>query len=104
MNHMISDDSGESSYSPHFNGNICIHCGKREDVNENGECGICATGKCFLCEETVSAKSLRSVKDKQVCTECIDYEGINAVRDLILRINLKNERSRRIEKQLINQY
>lgn len=97
MNHMISDDNGESSYSPHFKGDICIHCGRHEDVNEKGECGICSTGKCFLCEETVSNKSLKSVKDKLVCADCIDYNGIDSVRELILRLNLKAERAKRIE-------
>lgn len=97
---MITDDPVTSSYSPNYAGDTCTHCGKREDVNDRGECEKCATGECFLCEKTVSDKKLRSVKDKQVCTECIDYEGINVVRDLILRIALKNERSRR----LVNEY
>jgi len=109
MNHMITDDPGTSSYSPHYAGDNCTHCGKREDVNEKGECENCATGECFLCETTVSVKKLRSVKGKQVCTECIDYEGIDVVRDLILRITLKHERGRRLEiehklKEIINQY
>ena len=95
MNHMITDDPGTSSYSPNFAGTHCIHCGKREDVNEKGECDICATGQCFLCENKVNAKSLKSVKDKLVCTECIDYNGIDMVRDLIIRFNLRAEKLKR---------
>jgi hypothetical protein len=96
---MITDDPATSPYSPNYKGSNCIHCGRIEDVNEKGECEKCETGVCFLCEKMVGTNKLRAVKNKQVCTECIDYEGIQVVRELILRINLKEERHLRIQSE-----
>ena len=96
MNYMITGDNGESKYSPYYQGDRCIHCGRPADTNEAGECERCETSECFLCAEKKHNSELRTVLNKDVCTECIDYEGIDAVRDLIRRHNQKVERGLRM--------
>jgi len=99
MNHMITDDPGTSSYSPHFAGSHCIHCGKQEEINERGECEKCETSACFLCAEMVTTTNLKTVRGKDVCHECIDYNGIEVVKDLVQRFNLKIERGLRMQSE-----
>ena len=92
----LQDDPGTSRYSPYYQGDVCKSCGKREDTNENGECSECETKPCFLCKEPKTNKELRTVMNRDVCTECIDYEGINAVRDIIRRHDMKIERGKKM--------